>query len=1257
MEDKQSQSRGIKEHKGNEEAIGLNKSLLEAVFSSMNEAIVITGTDGNIVDFNEAFAHLCRFKNKEETLRSIDSFATIIKAYYLDGTPLPVEEWATVKALKGESGTNFEYLIERTDINERWFVSTSYAPLSNDKGEIIGAIQTLTDITEHKEAEEALMESEEKYRTLFENAEYGFVVVEPLFDEDERVNDLRYLEINPAFERQTGLKATDFLGKRLREMLPGIEPHWLNEFDKVVKSGKATSYEDYNQDTGRWYEVVIFPYSNELLGEQFIDITERKNAEADLKESEVRFRSLYESSFDAILLTKPEGSVLAANSAAQKMFNRSEEELIKTHPDDFAVMDENLKRFLKDRKEKGKSSSELTFIRKDGTTFPGEISSSLFTDAKGNTLASSFIRDLTERKNAEMKTKRILDSIAESYVEYDNDWRYIDVNSKFEEIFGLKKEEIIGKVVWEVLPQTVDTLQYKELHRAKKENIHVRFETKSAVTGEWFETNAFPHPDGLTVYLHNITERKKAEEDLKASESKYRGLFDSMAEGVQICELVFDDNGRPVDNIILDVNPVYEKQTGIKREDIIGKHVKEIQPTVEQIWFDRYGEVVREGKIIQFEEYNAGTDRWYDVNATPLKGNQFTVIFSDITERKKAEEELRVSEERQSFLLRLGDVLGNLKDPDEIAAVASRMLGEEIHADRIPYARVVDEKEVIITGDYVNGVPSIAGVLHASDFSPMIIDAYKHNQWVIFSDISTDPRFTPAEREAYKAINVISNASIGLVRNGKWVAAFGAHSAKPRVWTEFELNIIKETGQRMWEAIERAHAEEEIKRRNELLNGINKVFQESLTSETEEEVAGKCLEVAEELTGSGFGFLGEINENGRLDDLALSPPSWNACRAPPGKAHELIVNMEIVSYWGRTIKEEKSQIVNDPENDPDRRGIPEGHPPVTSFLGVPLKQGGKTIGMIGLANKKTDYTAEDMENIESLSLAFVEALMRKRAEIEVMKSHDNLELKVEERTVELEEMNINLKENELMLKDAIAELKRSNSELQSFAYITSHDLQEPLRTIASFTQLLERRYKGKFDNDADEFMDYIVDAAVRMKAQIQGLLEYSRIDRTGEEFVETDMNIMVENAKTNLLSIIEESQAEITHDNLPVIHAGPNQMERVLQNLIGNSIKFKKPQFPPRIHISAKKQDKEWVFSVEDNGIGMDPQYSHKIFEVFKQLHTRDEYDGTGIGLSIVKKIIESNGGRIWVKSELGAGSTFYFTIPVESVQMGGGDS
>jgi PAS domain S-box-containing protein len=236
------------------------------------------------------------------------------------------------------------------------------------------------------------------------------------------------------------------------------------------------------------------------------------------------------------------------------------------------------------------------------------------------------------------------------------------------------------------------------------------------------------------------------------------------------------------------------------------------------------------------------------------------------------------------------------------------------------------------------------------------------------------------------------------------------------------------------------------------------------------------------------------------------------------------------------------------------------------------------------------------------------------------------------------------KERETLLE----ELKRSNEELRQFAYITSHDMQEPLRTIASFTQLLERRYKNRLDDDADEFMDYIVEASIRMKQMILDLLEYSKIGRNEKEFHAVDMEEVLNDIIINLHDLIERTDAEITHDPLPIVIGERDNLFRVLQNLIGNAIKFRKPDEPSKVYISAKYKKDKYIFSVKDNGIGIEKQYMERIFTIFQRLHTKDKYEGTGIGLSIVKRIIERHGGRIWVESEPGVGSTFYFTLKNE---------
>jgi len=225
------------------------------------------------------------------------------------------------------------------------------------------------------------------------------------------------------------------------------------------------------------------------------------------------------------------------------------------------------------------------------------------------------------------------------------------------------------------------------------------------------------------------------------------------------------------------------------------------------------------------------------------------------------------------------------------------------------------------------------------------------------------------------------------------------------------------------------------------------------------------------------------------------------------------------------------------------------------------------------------------------------------------------------------------------------ELERSNSELQHFAYIASHDLQEPLRMVASYMQLLSRRYKGKLDADADEFIGFAVDGALRMQALINALLSYSRVGTQGREFQPTDCEKVLDGTLAGLKKAIEESGAEITRGPMPTITADAAQIGQLFQNLVGNALKFRDHRRPV-VRIAAVHQEKQWLFSVGDNGVGFDAKDAERIFVMFQRLHSKDEYPGTGIGLAVCKKIVERHGGRIWVESAPGEGSTFYFTLP-----------
>jgi light-regulated signal transduction histidine kinase (bacteriophytochrome) len=230
-------------------------------------------------------------------------------------------------------------------------------------------------------------------------------------------------------------------------------------------------------------------------------------------------------------------------------------------------------------------------------------------------------------------------------------------------------------------------------------------------------------------------------------------------------------------------------------------------------------------------------------------------------------------------------------------------------------------------------------------------------------------------------------------------------------------------------------------------------------------------------------------------------------------------------------------------------------------------------------------------------------------------------------------------------KEAEEALARANTELQQFAYVASHDLQEPLRAVAGFCQLLAGKYHDQIDAKGQEWLAYVVDGAKHMQELVQGLLRLSRVEAEGKAFVTTPAADIVAQALQNLDAMIHESGAEITCSELPAVPADRWQLVMVFQNLIGNGVKFRSKE-PPRIRVSAERNGREWIFQVRDNGIGIDPKHFSRLFVIFQRLHRREVYPGTGIGLVLCKRIVERHGGRIWLESELGKGSAFFFSLP-----------
>jgi PAS domain S-box-containing protein len=306
---------------------------------------------------------------------------------------------------------------------------------------------------------------------------------------------------------------------------------------------------------------------------------------------------------------------------------------------------------------------------------------------------------------------------------------------------------------------------------------------------------------------------------------------------------------------------------------------------------------------------------------------------------------------------------------------------------------------------------------------------------------------------------------------------------------------------------------------------------------------------------------------------------------------------------------------------------------------IPVRYREEVIGVVHLADRRAgQFAPAVVEFLETMTPLMGEAVHRFQTEAELAKHRDQLELLVQERTRELTDANA-------LLQQTAEGLKRSNRDLEQFAYVASHDLQEPLRAVGGYVKLLEHRFPDRLDAKARTYIAGAFDGATRMERLISDLLDFSRVATQGDAFLPADLEEALGQALRNLEAGVQSTLAAVSHDPLPTLSVDAGQIRQLFQNLIGNALKFQGEQ-PPTIHVGAQRQDGRWVFSVRDNGIGIEPQYYEKIFQVFQRLHTRQAYSGTGIGLAICKKIVERHGGTIWVESQPGQGSTFYFSIP-----------
>ena len=325
------------------------------------------------------------------------------------------------------------------------------------------------------------------------------------------------------------------------------------------------------------------------------------------------------------------------------------------------------------------------------------------------------------------------------------------------------------------------------------------------------------------------------------------------------------------------------------------------------------------------------------------------------------------------------------------------------------------------------------------------------------------------------------------------------------------------------------------------------------------------------------------------------------------------------------------------------------HPPLPGWMAVPVvRRSGEAIGVLQLSDRiEGDFTAKDQTTLENAAALIAPTMEAEYFNEKVALQQEELnrvneELKAQRRAAL--SLAQDAEEARGLLASANDALEQSNMELQQFAYVASHDLQSPLRAVAGFSQFLQQDFQGRFDEKADGYIERIVAGCKRMQTMINDLLTYSRVESRSRPFEPTDLNQVFDDAVAILSSSIQDSDGEVTRGKLPTLTGDRSQLSQLLQNLIGNGLKYQGDE-PPRVNVSAEKHSGEWTVAVRDNGIGIDAKHHERIFEIFRRLHTEDQYPGTGIGLAVCHRIIHRHGGKIWLESEPGEGSTFYFSI------------
>ncbi|HLN55317.1 MAG TPA: PAS domain S-box protein [Bacteroidales bacterium] len=735
-----------------------------------------------------------------------------------------------------------------------------------------------------------------------------------------------------------------------------------------------------------------------------------------------------------------------------------------------------------------------------------------------------------------------------------------------------------------------------------------------------------------------------------SSIQELKSFLNRISYGFCIVEIIFNGNGKAIDWIYNEVNPALEKQTGIK--DVIAKRLSEVIPGEEQSWKDRLAAVTLTGNPAEFIEYSKPLQKWFEVSAVPYgnpEKHYVALLLSDITEKKKAEAVLNENRERYQALIETNvDFIWEVDREGRYTYCSPQMLslwglnpGEMI--GRTPFDLQPEVERAKSLGMFRKILKKAAPFnnleftssdaagnttqLEASGVPFFNLFGELMGFRGITRDVTSRKKEQDLLRENEKTFRtIIETANEGIIRtdenltiryvNDKMVELTG-YKAGELIGQHISSYFSKEENSRLMKIIP------------QVKKGIRRNFEICFIRKDHTEVIASVNATAfRDDAGNYTGFIGMITD---ITERVMMERDLKRTRR---KLQTALRNANIGTWeWNFRTNE-----VNFDRRTEEIFGLKPG-----SFKGT-------GVGFSGFVHEEDiSYVETAMKKAIAERTAY-EAIFRTKpiqskcnyvlSKATISRDRKGNPLIISGVCFDVTEMKEGTEQTLIRLNE---DLLSSNRDLQQFAYVASHDLQEPLRMVSSFTQLLQMRYADKLDRDANDYINFAVNGSRRMYELLNGLLAYSRIQTRGHEFEDVDIKTVVEKVKANIKLLIEESDASIICNELPVVKADENQMIQLMQNLIENAIKFRTEK--PVITITSAQKGDFQIISVKDNGIGIEQVYFERIFRIFQRLH-RSEVPGTGIGLAICQRIVERHGGRIWVNSKQGEGSVFSFSLP-----------